>query len=218
MVEAVDTQKANQVFIGRREVMLAALKEYNHSDHAGQTDKQKLEALMAAVDVAAKTNGRLSEDDKAKVAAEWESAIKEKAGLNTTTGEYASAQNILAFADSPEVKKLVSADLPALPTDMKLSVDLATLGVPSMDNRFQIDKDIGQENAHKLDTLTYIGAELDKLVHPPAADAKDKPAQANNVGNDSLTAELDKQKITQAQIDKKKGELEKITLSRCSLL
>lgn len=122
MTEAEQRISTNNYFIGRREVMFQALKDYHSQSHDGQTEEQKIAALNTAIDRAAANNGRLSEQDRAKVALEWRGVIANK-----------PAAQIIAFAEDAGTKRMVSGELPQIPATYDFGTDLNTVNVNNGD-------------------------------------------------------------------------------------
>ncbi len=98
---------ANRMFVGRREVMFNALRQYHQDSHAGLTDAQRIDALTDAVNQAAARNARLSERERAVVALEWDRVLHSR-----------PAAEILAFTDDQNVIALAGQPMPQIPQSM----------------------------------------------------------------------------------------------------
>ena len=83
--------------IARDEVMVQALQTFGKLSLEGKSPTEKAEALSGLIDAAASSKAGISADDKAKIATAWENLLKEKPDA------------MLAFAESPEAKKIAAS-------------------------------------------------------------------------------------------------------------
>lgn len=186
-----DNKRDNNLFSSRREVLVDALKTYHAQSHDGETNDQKINALTSSIDKAVASNERLSIDnEKAQVALEWESVIR-----NTPPDKlnaFLAATKTLASGPTPKLPAIENTNLAALENVTNIA-DPAVMAVAS----------------EALNKGTKI-ADLSRIVemNRQFEAAAQKSGLIDYGKGESLTALLDAQdeKITVKQRDKKTEE------------
>jgi len=190
----------NEHFIARREIMFQAIHDYHAESHVGQTEEQKIDALVGNVDKAAARSERgISDLEKAKIALEWETSIRENDSQTHTT------KDTLKFVD--DVKGLTSGSMPHLPRDADYGVDFSTLKI---DELSPLEKIKLAMNVQERAKVSAVDLQNLAAINKGFEEAAEKNHLIHYSQNEDLTKLFDAKNLSFDAVAKKSSQLQSL--------